>query len=92
MQAPRVSAIPQAEATFTQRPRHLILHSRRSAGVARALPAIEASPIHSVEALAGAMFVASVAACWIAVAATASAPLVAAGELMVRAAKVLNRN
>ena len=51
----------------------------------------EGSPLHSMQALAGAMFVVSAAAGWIAVAATATAPLIAAGELLSRAAKAVER-
>ena len=47
----------------------------------------ENSPLHSVQAFAGAMFVATVAAGWIAVASTATAPLLVAGELLSRAGK-----
>jgi hypothetical protein len=43
--------------------------------------------MHSIEGFAAAMFVVSVAACWIAVASTASAPLIAAGELLSWAAR-----
>jgi len=50
----------------------------------------EASPFHSFEALANALFVASLAACWIAVASTTTGPLVAAGGLLTRAARVLD--
>jgi hypothetical protein len=62
--------------------------------VAPAIHAIrmtEPSPLHSFEALAGAMFVASLAACWIAVASTTTAPIVAAGELLTRAVRVPGR-
>ncbi|HXC50108.1 MAG TPA: hypothetical protein VN634_04435 [Candidatus Limnocylindrales bacterium] len=51
----------------------------------------EPSPLHSFEALAGAVFVASMAACWIAVASTTTAPLVAASELLTRAARASDR-
>jgi hypothetical protein len=44
----------------------------------------ETLPTPSIEALAGAMFVATCVACWIAVASTATAPLVAASELLSR--------
>lgn len=75
------------------------LVSRRLAGVRRirrlaeapAIPAVEPSPLHSFEALAGAMFVATVAAGWIALTSTTTAPLVAAGELLGRAVRVLDR-
>jgi len=68
----------------------LTLHrGRRSAAAAMVLdrPLVEVSPLHSVQALAAAMFVVSMTACWIAVVSTATAPLLAAGELLTRAAK-----
>ena len=51
----------------------------------------EPSPLHSFEALAGAIFVSSVAACWIAVTSTTTAPLVVAGELLTRVVRVLEK-
>ncbi len=75
-------------------PRRLSLtvhHGRRLPHVTEvppvARPRTENSPIKNVQAMAGAMFVVSMAACWIAVASTATAPLLAAGELLGRAAK-----
>jgi hypothetical protein len=53
--------------------------------------AVEPSPLHSFEAVAGAMLVATVAACWIAVTSTTTAPLVAASGLLGRAVRVLDR-
>ena len=86
-------------ADFSPMPPHIqpiprTLRSIRRTGpkpVARVIPTIamtEPSPLHSFEALAGAMFVASLAACWIAVASTTTAPIVAAGELLTRAARI----
>ncbi|HEY2772664.1 MAG TPA: hypothetical protein VGK20_01300 [Candidatus Binatia bacterium] len=49
------------------------------------------SPLHSLEGLASAFFVASIAAGWIAVATTTTAPLLAARELLGRAAKVFEK-
>ena len=69
------------------RRRPLTLHSGQRASRAEARPVVEASPLHSVETLAATLFVISMAACWIAVASTATAPLLAAGELLSRAAK-----
>lgn len=51
----------------------------------------DSSPLHSVRTLVGAAFVVSAAAGWIAVAVTVSAPLVAAGELLSRAGKTVER-
>lgn len=49
-------------------------------------PTLEPSPLHSMQTFATTMVVVSIAACWLAVASTATAPLVAAGELLSRAA------
>lgn len=54
---------------------------------ARTKPMTEASPLHSVQAFAATMFVMSAAACWIAVAAVATAPILGAGELLTRATR-----
>jgi hypothetical protein len=49
-------------------------------------PVLEPSPLHSMQTFATTMLVVSVAACWFAVASTATAPLVAAGEMLARVA------
>jgi len=54
----------------------------------RAAPAVERLPLLSLDVLAGTMFVASLAACWIAVAVTTTAPIVAARELLTRAVRI----
>lgn len=62
------------------------LHGRspRSSEDAAGIRGIEPMPSPSLDTIAGAMFVATCVACWIAVASTATAPLLAAGELLAR--------
>ena len=62
------------------------IQSRQPAAAADVQMSIQPSPLHSVEALAAALFVATMAASWIAVASMATAPLVAAGEVLARLA------
>jgi hypothetical protein len=47
--------------------------------------------MHSVQTVAATMFVVSAAACWIAVASIATAPLIGAGELLTRAVRASAR-
>ena len=86
----QLSHHPQtAELPFEPRPPRFTVLQSRSATIRPSVPVrpAEGSPLHSVQAFAGAMFVATAAAGWIAVAATASAPLIVAGELLSRAGR-----
>lgn len=93
MQSPHPTTVTDSDATIF-RPRlrvPMTMHAGRRvprAPIAKVRPAAETSPIHSVQAFAAAMFVVSMAACWIAVASTATAPLLAAGEMLGRVAKI----
>lgn len=86
MQSFSRSATPQIAQAETVRPM-LRLHQGRLAPSVQVQPTLEPSPLHSMQTFATTMFVISVAACWLAVASTATAPLVAAGELLGRAAR-----
>ena len=69
------------------RPREPFRVHRGGLEPAAARPVAEASPLHSVQTLASAMFVMSAAAGWIVVATLATAPLIGAGELLNRAVR-----
>jgi len=82
----------QFDSALSYRPVRLTVHEGRVVAAAPVRPVIDSSPLHSIEAFAGAMFVATVAVGWIVVASTATAPLVAASEMLSRAAKALEKN
>ncbi|MFN2375176.1 MAG: hypothetical protein ABR538_01480 [Candidatus Binatia bacterium] len=88
-------AFPTSESTpaRTRPRRRTSLRLREGSGPVKVAerPAA-ASPLHSWQALAGTMFVVSMATCWFAVASTVTAPLVAAGELLTRAARESDRS
>lgn len=81
----------EVESDIARGRRRLTVHSRTPVAGVQAIDRLEPSPLHSIEAFGAAMFVATVAACWIAVASTATAPLIAAGELLTRASRALDR-
>lgn len=93
MRSPHLSTTTESDAAIF-RPElrvPLTMHSGRRtprAPVTAVRPAVDPSPLHSLQAFAAAMFVASMAACWIAVASTATAPLIAAGGMLGRAARI----
>lgn len=86
-----LSFIPDPESAIVRQQRRARVRPLRVRKEAEARPAVEGSPLHSAEALGSMLFVASMAACWIAVASTATAPILAMGEFLTRAAKVLER-
>ena len=92
MRAADFSPMPGTVAPIIRKSHRLVpVRGSRPAAGADVLTASQPSPLHSFEAFAGAVFVASMAACWIALASTTTAPLIVAGELMTRAVRVLDR-
>lgn len=89
MQSPQLHDT-QPVPPFVPRPAFVVHHGPTQRPAMSPQPN-DSSPLHSVRALAGAVFVVSAAAGWIAVAVTVSAPLVAAGELLSRAGKTIER-
>ena len=87
MQSPHLSPIRESASVTLRRHRRLRVHDGRPLPPLEARTPVEASPLHSIEVLAAGMLVTSIAACWIAVAVTVTAPLVAAGGLLARIAR-----
>jgi hypothetical protein len=73
---------PTRQPTFLRE--RLRVHRGGLAPLDETRPVADASPLHSVQTFAATMFVMSAAACWLAVAAVATAPILGAGELLTR--------
>jgi hypothetical protein len=88
MQLNSLSTLSRSEserARFSPRESFRLYRGRRVA----AEPEVrtEASPMHSIQTFAATMFVMSAAVGWLAFATVATAPLIGAGELLIRATK-----
>ncbi len=89
MQSPEFKG-SETDVAFASRRAFVVHRGQRS--LADAAPAAnDSSPLHSARTLAGAAFVVSAAAGWIAVAAMVTAPLLAAGEFLSRAGRTVPR-